>query len=101
CDSCGVLDFFLTRRSSDLLIWCRKTLDLCPTDRGQHFLQLRPGVRVHRHGRGADAGVGDRAAAVKDLLADGQADARLALGGEDRSEEHTSELQSREKPVCR
>src|SRR5690606_40271947 len=58
-----------------------------------------PGLRVHRdHQVDAAAGAAPALLRHPHLVPGGQA---LDVGGEDRSEEHTSELQSRENLVCR
>src|SRR5690606_39735041 len=71
--------------------------------RGQ---DVRPWPYVDRGSALAQLGTGQRASGVEELLGDGRAQRAFdEVGGSgargERSEEHTSELQSRENLVCR
>src|SRR5690606_26151201 len=54
------------------------------TEAREHLVQLRPGAGIYGHGRQAYGGMRDGAAPVKEFLANGEADARLAFVRDDR-----------------
>src|SRR5690606_39590530 len=90
--ACAVLSFSVPRRPPTSTLFPYTTLfrsDLDPEFGGQVWLE-------HRHERRSGVGVDAR------QPVDGEDVDELTLrGGHHRSEEHTSELQSRENLVCR